>query len=376
MLLACGRAAIRTKDWRPEDVDLAFEVHWPEFVNQARRHGLMPIVYRYLEVNGACPKEIRRWLHDEAVGAVAGNFQQISALRAAAACFERSGIPWLCVKGPVTAATLYDEPALRSFSDIDLVIRLPDFEAAYASLIEAGYRPKFDISPQLQQLLFRTQATQLVGELGSEKIDLHWQLLPMKYSFALAMNEVWARAEPTNTLGICVNTLGRYDTLLFLCLHAAKHDWWRLNWLVDIAALITRSDRLDWDGLANDLEHTSRSTPLRVSLMLVETLVGVDLPARISNLLSDDSTAVALCNERIMRWRREPQVSISPWPWHSLYYRSMSLSADRRHYWHDVLLRPTPLEWKAVPLPFSCRGAYYAVRPLRLMWKHCVRKKD
>ena len=288
MLLACGRAAIGTKKGKAVHVDLTSEVQWTQFINQARRHGLVPTVNRYLEANGGCPNELKTWLHDEAVSAVAGTLQKVSALKAAAACFESSGIPWLCVKGPVTAATLYDEPALRSFSDIDLVIRRQDFEAAYASFIKDGYRPQFALSPQWQALLFRTQATQLVGELSSQKIDLHWQLVPMEYSFAPAMNEVWARAEPANTFGIRLNTLGPYDMLVFLCLHAAKHDWWRLNWLVDIAALITRSDRLDWDALADDLEHTSRSTPLRVSLMLVEILFGVNLPARISKLLNDD----------------------------------------------------------------------------------------
>src|SRR4029079_8593066 len=109
-----------------------------------------------------------------------------------------------------------------------------------------------------------------------------------------------------------------------------------------------RSDRLDWDALISDLDHTSRKTPLQVSLKLVESLLGIDLPPGISNRINASSIAMALCKERIRRWEREPEPSKSPWPWKSLYYRSMSLSADRRHYWHDVLLRPTPLEWNAV----------------------------
>src|SRR5262249_36872102 len=285
--------------------------------------------------------------------------------------FARSGIPWLCVKGPVAAATLYIDPTLRPFSDIDLLIRLPDFRRAHASLVECGFQPVCNLTPKWQALDFRDQSETTLVHRGW-RIDLHWELLPNRYSFAPPMNAIWTRAELMNVFDVPVNTTSPYDTLVFLCLHAARHDWERLIWLIDIAALITRSHQLDWDAFIKDLKHKSRKIPLQVSLMLVKTLFGVDLPPRISDRLKDNPIAMAICKERIRRWQYQPEPSKYPWPWKSLYYQSMSLPADRRHQWHDILLRPTPLEWKAVPLPFACRGAYYAIRPLRLIWKYCV----
>jgi hypothetical protein len=331
---------------------------------------MVPIAHRFVNGISACPPDIRRRLHEDTVDAVIANLQQVSALRTVAAAFEASGIPWLCAKGPVAAAALYDESNLRPFRDIDVVIPLSDFRSACTSLIERGYRPVFDVSSKWQELLFCSLPITFVGEGVSGSVDLHWQLLPARYSFTLNMDEVWARKVSTNALGTMVCTLGPDDMLIFLCLHAAKHDWERLIWLVDIAAFIMRSDRLDWDAVAHDLEHTSRRTPLGVSLGLVEMLFGVDLPARISRLVKGDANAAALLRERIRRWQQESHASTSPWPQRSLYYRSMSQTTDRGHYWHDVLFRPTPLEWKTMPLPFSCRGAYYFLRPLRLIWKH------
>jgi hypothetical protein len=346
-------------------------MRWPKIVGQARRHGLIPLAHRFLAARSDLSLAMQRQLRHETMGTVAENLRQVRGLKVVAAAFAQSGIPWLCIKGPVNAAMFYDDPTLRPFSDIDLLIHLPDFERACASLAERGFRPFFDMKRQWQALYFRDQSQITLVHAGST-IDLHWELLSNKYSFAPAMKAVWARAERANVFDVPVDTPSPYDTLVFLCLHAAKHDWERLIWLVDIAALIMRSDRLDWDELVNDLEHASRKTPITVSLMLVEALFGVDLPTRISNRVNGDSMAMALCKERIMRWQQASQLS-APWPWKSLNYHSMSQRADRRRWLHDVLLRPTPLEWKAVPLPFACRGAYYAIRPFRLMWKRWVR---
>jgi Uncharacterised nucleotidyltransferase len=372
VLLACGRAAIEdTEGDLLDDSDLLAETHWPEFVDQAGRHGLAPAAHRFIAAQADLSPALQTLLRRAAISALAENLRQVHGLRLVASTFARTGLPWLCVKGPVAAATLYREPALRPFSDIDLLIHLSDFERSCANLADVGFKLYFDLTPKWQELYFRDQSQTALH--AASTIDLHWQLLPSRYSFAPVMNAIWERAERVSVFNVSVDTLSPYDSLVYLCLHAAKHDWERLIWLVDIAALITRSNRLDWDAFAQDLEDVSLKVPLKVSLMLAEALFGVGLPDRISNCLRADLIAAHLCKERIKRWQEAP-LSTAPWPWKSLYYRSMTLSADRRRYWHDVLLRPTPLEWKALPLPFSCRGAYYAIRPFRLMWKHWVRR--
>jgi hypothetical protein len=373
-LLACGQAAVRDMGSHADNIELSSELQWSEIVDQGRRHGLVPLLNRFITARIDPPPAIAELLHREAIGAVAENLMQIHGLKAAIDALAESDIPTLCIKGPVAATMLYKDPTLRPFSDSDLLIRLTDFETAYATLVEVGFRPLFDMPYRWQALYFRKQSQTVFIKEGS-RVDLHWELLSHEYSFAPAMDTIWAGAQRVTACGVAVATLGPWDTLIFLCLHAAKHDWERLIWLVDIAALVGRSDRLDWDALVHELHHPSRGTPLQVSLMLIEALFGVDLPKGITELVHANLAAVALCRERVRRWQLEPKISLSPWPWNSLYYRSMHLSADRRRYWHDVLLRPTPLEWKTMPLPFLCRGAYYAVRPIRLIWKHCARAK-
>ena len=49
---------------------------------------------------------------------------------------------------------------------------------------------------------------------------------------------------------------------------------------------------------------------------------------------------------------------------------AMQRTSDRLRFLHDVVLRPTPLEWQALPLPVPLAPIHYVFRPLRLLWKH------
>ena len=55
------------------------------------------------------------------------------------------------------------------------------------------------------------------------------------------------------------------------------------------------------------------------------------------------------------------------------YFRAMELRRDRLRFLHDVALRPTLHEWRAVPLPPALVPLHYIVRPLRLALKHAPR---
>jgi Uncharacterised nucleotidyltransferase len=361
-LLACCQAVVGGGS---VDLDLHSEREWTGIVDQGRRHGLIPLLHKCLRGSRHVPPAIAEQLRRESIGAVAENLLQLRGLKTAADAFTRHNIPWLCLKGPV-AGMYYSDPSLRPFSDIDLIIRPSDFQAAYLSLVELGFRPSFDMGLKWQAWHFR-QRSELALDRDGSTLDLHSELLPHVYSFAPDMEGIWARADTQNIFGVSGCTPGLCDTLVYLCLHAAKHDWERLIWLLDIAVLVTRkSDLLDWEVIAGDLKGGSRSIPLRVSLLLAESL-GAKLPSRISQLVKDQEV-VGLSDACVRLWQREP-TPMSPWPWNRLYYHSMKRPTDRLRYWREAILRPTPLEWMAIPLPFSCRAVYYAFRPIRLVWK-------
>src|SRR6202008_2711637 len=54
--------------------------------------------------------------------------------------FERQRIPVIPLKGPVLAETLYAHPALRPYTDLDLLIRRENVERVDDLLQRLGYR--------------------------------------------------------------------------------------------------------------------------------------------------------------------------------------------------------------------------------------------
>src|SRR5262245_17873778 len=169
VLIACGQSAI-TKN-TADELSLPTETLSPEFVGQAWAHGLAPLAHRFLATRTDLSPPIQDLLRREAIGNLAENLRQVRGLRRAAIAFARAGIPWLCIKGPVTAVKAYNDPSLRPFSDIDLVIHLADFHRAYDCLVAGGFQPYIDVTPQWQARYFR-EHSQTTLHAGS-KIDLH-----------------------------------------------------------------------------------------------------------------------------------------------------------------------------------------------------------
>ena len=62
-------------------------------------------------------------------------------------------------------------------------------------------------------------------------------------------------------------------------------------------------------------------------------------------------------------------------PWDSLWYRAMERGPARRRRVAEAMWWPRMADWLAVPLPVWLEPAYYAIRPLRLLWKHTLGRR-
>jgi hypothetical protein len=104
-----------------------------------------------------------------------------------------------------------------------------------------GFR--LEISPVRAQHAYEES---YVRNDGNVWVEIHWNLLAVT---PVEMEPLWARVGSTSILGTAVTTLSTADTLIYLCLHGAKHRWVRLAWLADVAALVDRSPELEWEAV-------------------------------------------------------------------------------------------------------------------------------
>ena len=75
----------------------------------------------------------------------------------------------------------------------------------------------------------------------------HWALAQRTRAVDLDYDAQFARARVTTFAGRPITMHAPEDLLLLLCVHGGKHEWERLGWIRDVAALLERSADLGLD---------------------------------------------------------------------------------------------------------------------------------
>lgn len=194
------------------------------------------------------------------------------------------GVPWVIVKGPAVAATLYERPEIRAAGDIDVLIAPSDFPAAVERLEAAGH-PVDDANWQLVRELTAGQLHMVLP--NGTFLDLHWHLLfdaAERARYPLSTTELLARRRKVSIAGVELATLDEVDTVIHLCYHAANEGADRLCWLTDV----TRGAgvaALDWDALVARTVRWRMQLPVGTVLQRARQQLGAPVPASVTERL-------------------------------------------------------------------------------------------
>ena len=137
-------------------------------------------------------------------------------------------------------------------------------------------------------------------------------------------------------------------------------------------AELTRRQAIDWDAVLAWSEPRGRRRFIDIGLALASHVLDAEVPERVLERGRTEPRVGAAALELERRLFEPPSVSPSILDANVrlAYFRNMERATDRARFLHDVILRPTAHEWRAVPLPPALDPLYYALRPLRLGWKH------
>lgn len=149
-------------------------------------------------------------------------------------------IPWAAFKGPVLSEVAHPVVGLRSYNDLDILVRPADLREVCARLLEAGWTIA-DFDDMLRNPL--TPGEMHWRSPSGALIDLHWAMINMadrRRRFAVPTSELLDRRVPI-TLGFSSGwTLEPADALAHVCLHAALTGANRLIYLVDAQRMAQR----------------------------------------------------------------------------------------------------------------------------------------
>jgi hypothetical protein len=371
LLLCCARTedspevAARIRALGAGDVD------WDYLALLARRHSIIPLLYRQLERHAS---ELVPSAH---LAKLKLHYQENSArntILTAELCnliklFTDNGIEAIPYKGPALALFAYANLSMRRFVDLDVIVKKSDVPHARDLVLAEGYKPTKSLTTAQQALLLRTQHNlQFARDNRRLLLELHWEVAPHLFASSVQETELWQNLITLNVNGVEMKTLSADDLLFSLCVHGSRHLWERLAWICDVAELIRRH-KINWPALLQRASDTDTERMFLLGLHLAQTLLQAELPAEVRERCKADTRLESLAAnvvEHLFKGPAHVPATSTEIFKYNIAVRK-SFAARARYFVH--MLRPTDSDVGARSLPARLSFAYYLVRPFRLLFK-------
>ena len=371
LLVLCAQSRPCAEDAKSIRCLCAGVTDWNGVLALASRHRLLPLLARTLQTlcYGCIPDEVLLYLRSSLAASARINLQLAARLIEVLDALDAQGVRVIPYKGPVLGSMLYDNPALRPTTDLDLLIRKPDLGRASAVLRDLGFHPPHALNSAQQSSLARTDCEYLFCGPDGVQVDLHWRIAPELYGVRFDELGLWSRLQAITWAGRDSAVFSPEDLLLCLCQHAAKHLWSELILLADIAELVRSRPALDWDFIFEQAKWSRSERILSCSLMLICRLWRLELPDRVIERLTVDYGSLELVDEVAADLEKSVSGLREVWRTHRLNSRLRQSWRERMRYWLSVISNPTLAEFDALRLPVPLTHFYVPFRFCRLLRK-------
>jgi hypothetical protein len=342
--------------------------NWETAIEVARRHGVVPMLYAFLNANehhvsSEVLKLAKGAFERNALHCMTNAEELLSVLR----LYDGAGIRAMPFKGIVLGATAYGDMTARVAGDLDILIHYDDLLRATAILQGRGYELKSKVledgSPAVEDYFefhFERPSDGMV-------LELRWklELTQSRYRRDLGIDWVWPRRTTARVAGAEVPSLDAVSSLLVLCMHGSKHVWSRLVWICDVAKLLESEPGLDWDLAQREAKRVGLWRCLALGVLLARRFTGCEVPSDVLARLERSRTMRRLAEFLDESLLEEP--GKMPTGWTPYNVRILGFWDRAGVVLSTAFLRPNARDRALVKLPKSLEPLYYVIRPFRVL---------
>ena len=370
LLTACARATLRPEDVAKIRALCRCALNWEVLLESADRHGVSPLLYWHLreQISQTAPSAPMELLRARFEKNAYRNLFLTGELLKVLDAFKDANIRVLAYKGPVQAALLYGNLALREISDLDLLIDPATFPAARKLVLGLGFRPALTLTPKQEASRLRSDCEyEFVGPDGTICLDLHWNIAPPHMGQCFYFDDLWQRRGTLLLGGRSLATFSAEDLVVILAVHGGKHLWERLCWLSDFAKCL-QAPNLDWAILRTRARAARAEKMLLLAFSLAQGMMGVQLPVDDLSIAVNADTVLQGIATRIERNLFRPELNVE-----TDVARWLALLRLSDHGWDRVrsvarfAFGSGPREWQTVSLPDSLFAFYPILRIAALL---------
>jgi hypothetical protein len=370
-LLYCTQSRLDVQETQQMHESRVDGIDWETLVLEARKHGVMSLLYRNLHSKRpfVIPPGFFTQLEQDFHANAKRNLLLIREITRLINLLQTTEIPALFFKGPLLGGTAHGTFSLRASADLDILVHESDFPNLKRLLLAEGYLPPAGLSRfEGQSLTLCASECHFVQPATGVELEVHWQI-PPRTILCASEDQIWQRPQYSRMGSTRVPTLSNEDLLLFLCVYGAKYFWQRLGWICDIAGLIDAAPALDWARVVDGAEHQGSSRMLLLGLALVADLTGRELPGEISARIRADHEVNALAAQ-VRRWLANDSGSeIGILERINFHLRMTNSFADKVRYLFRLAMAPTIGDLVLLNSPRAPVFLYYVIRPFRLIGK-------
>lgn len=366
VLLECASPACDSRRL----AELSGSMDWSQLLVLAEEHGVLGHVAVRLGAleNALVPAEVRATLVEHHRAQVFSTLRLTGELFHVLELFAAKGIAALAVKGPVLAMHAYGDPAMRSYGDLDLLVRQRDICLATECLQSDDFAPTVSVTA--------INAGKIPGQYlfskpkGNLLLELHNDFTLRYFPRPLPLETLFARSTLVPIDGRDVPALTVEDELVYICVHGATHFWDRLGWIADVAALVTRQTAIDWESVGVIAKEVEAERMLHTGLLLASDVLNIHLPEKVLKKMREDAGAAKLAMQ-VRTWMTAADKR-SPTLYERAAFRLLMRGSgfSALSYLLRLSLSPTEEDWKQEDLG-KRRSILAAMRrPFRLMRKY------
>jgi SAM-dependent methyltransferase len=348
LVLLCLRNGRDPSVESPVRALLAGPFDWDELAAIVVSHQVLPYFYRRLqEIAPDCaPPYLRLYFEARTRHFAKNNMLLFAEMLRLISAFEGEQILLIPYKGIVQSWLAYRDVGVRPCQDLDFALRQRDVNRAVELLQAHGY--KFHLLPEE---LRRAEGGQFPGQYAFDRgnaefmVELHTEMTLRYFPVALDFDALERRLQTVEIGGRPVRTLSPEDTILFLCVHGAKHFWARLNWIVDVARLSAAEPQPDWTRLEATAAAMRCTRSVLLGLLLANKMLGAQIPDGILRRAFRDRSVVCVAQEVREQMARREECPRGIFRRARFRLRTRDRARDGLFHIWRLTTRPTEHDW-------------------------------
>jgi hypothetical protein len=317
---------------------------WNYLITTIIERGIAPLLFKQLPLlsnRSLIPNNIQSSLQYAYYRTLSRSMVLYETFKKVAIAFNSAGIQVIALKGIYLSEWLYQDIALRQFSDIDLLVKEEDGLKCLSILTEMGYKP------------YDSNVTEFIGSkseiihyppmvLDGISIEIHLKLHRDSEKYQIQIDEFWKNAIPVIINQTPVYAFNNLDLLIHLCIHLDKHfheGHVQFTCFNDITNLLEKvADTFNWEEFINTCRLHQCEDVVFMYIVMVHKYIHATVPehiqAKYSYLLTeaDELLFIKYLNGHVGEF--------SAVPVHVGNLKQLTSFSDKFRYIWDIIFPP------------------------------------